>query len=111
MILHFKKLDWILIISVLVLCLVGSLTLFGIDAGEQAGNFFNKQILFVAIGAAVMFGLSFFDYRIFKNYTFIPIVLYVILLILLVLVLILGKEIRGTVGWFRLGEINFEPVE
>ncbi|MBU1102711.1 rod shape-determining protein RodA [Patescibacteria group bacterium] len=109
--LSIKKLDWILIAAAMAMCAIGSLTLFGIDAGGQAGSFFNKQILFVAIGAAVMFGLSFFDYRIFKNYTFIPVILYVILLILLVLVLILGKEIRGSVGWFRLGEINFEPVE
>lgn len=123
--LHFKKLDWILAASVLILCAVSLLELFSIDVGNQtrlplptaqavggqASNFFVRQLLFIIFGVIIMAALSFFDCRIFRNYATILIILYVILLALLVLVLFFGKEIRGTFSWFRFGEIGFEPVE
>jgi len=107
---YLKKFDWILVGSVLTLCALSSLILFGVDAG-QASNFFVKQVLFIALGIVALVALSFFDVRVFRNHSFLLLVLYVILLILLVLVLVLGQRIRGSFAWFRLGELNFEPVE
>jgi len=109
--LHLKKLDWILISSILLLCAIGSLVLFGIDAGEGTGNFFPRQILFIAMGLTAMLGLSFFDFRILKNNSVILIILYAFAFISLVAVLIFGVKIRGTFAWFRFGSFNFEPVE
>lgn len=108
---YLKKLDWLLIISVLILCAISSLTLFSQDAGIQTSNFFVKQILFIFLGLVVMIVLSFLDCRIFRNYSSVLIALYAILLALLGLVLVFGHKIRGTVGWFSFGEFNFEPVE
>ncbi len=37
--------------------------------------------------------------------------IYIIIIALLVLVLIIGKEVKGTVGWFRIGDSGFQPAE
>ncbi len=108
--LYLKKLDWLLIGAVFILCAVSLLVLFGIDAG-QASSFFSRQILFCAFGLVVMLTLSFFNVRLFKNYTSISVALYLVMLISLLSVLFFGHNTRGTIGWFRIGGFNFEPVE
>lgn len=108
---HIKKFDWLLIGSVLTLCTMGILVLFGIDKGSEGSNFFNRQIIFLGLGISVMFLVSFLDCRIFRNYSAIFLILYFLLLALLVGVLFFGRNIRGTVGWFVVGGLRFEPVE
>lgn len=103
---HLRKIDWILVIIVLVLCFIGLFTLYPLNI-----FLFKKQLLFIAIGFFIMIGMSFFDYRILKNNTFIITALYLISLFLLGLVLLFGRRIRGTVGWFDFGSFSFEPVE
>ena len=58
-----------------------------------------------------MFFLSFLDCRIFRNYPSLLIILYLILLVVLASVLFFGHRIHGTIGWFKIGEISFAPVE
>ncbi len=111
--------------TVLILCAVSLLELWSIDTGNktrlltpdgvavggQASNFFIKQALFIGVGLAAMFLFSFLDCRIFRNYSSLLILLYVILLVTLAAVLFFGHRIRGTIAWFKIGEINFAPVE
>ena len=108
--LHLKKLDWPLIIAVLLLVGVGLLTIYSIDSSHSLG-LFKKQVNFAAIGILIMFGLSFFDYRNFKNHSALLIFLYLFSILLLVLVLIIGSKIRGAQSWFQLGAFNLQPVE
>ncbi len=106
---HLRKLDWPLIAVVLFLSGAGLLTIAGIGS-EEASLFFKKQLIFLGIGFFLMLGLSFFDYRIFKNYSLLLIILYLFSLSLLVFVLF-SEEARGASSWFRLGPVNFEPIE
>jgi rod shape determining protein RodA len=106
---HLRKLDWPLIIIVLLLSGVGLLTIYGIGSAESM-FFLKKQILFLVFGFSLMLALSFFDYRIFKNHSFILITLYLISLLSLFFVLF-SQEIRGVTSWFRLGPLSFEPIE
>jgi len=106
---HLRKLDWPLIIIVLLLSGVGLLTIYGIGSGESL-MYFKRQILFLLLGFALMIGLSFFDYRVFKNYSFVLIILYLLSLLSLVFVLS-SQEVKGASSWFHLGPINFEPIE
>jgi rod shape determining protein RodA len=108
--LHFKKLDWLLTGAVFVLCAISLLALFSIDAG-QASSFFSRQILFFILGLVTMFAFSFFDGRIFRNYTIISVSLYLAILLLLASVLFFGHGVRGTISWIQIGSFNFEPVE
>lgn len=97
--------------AVLTLCAVSLLVLYGIDQGSGETNYFLRQLGNLGISLTVMLFLSFLDFRIFKNYSLILSLIYLILIAILIAVLFLGSNIRGTVGWFHLGFINFEPVE
>lgn len=112
---HLKKLDWILIGSVLGLCVISLLELWGIDAGARAAGqtsgLFAKQGIFLLMGLAVMFFLAFINAQLYRNYSLFLLLFYFFSLALLVGVLITGNQIRGTTGWFRFGEIGFGPVE
>ncbi|MEA3463667.1 MAG: rod shape-determining protein RodA [Patescibacteria group bacterium] len=106
---HLKKLDWPLAVAALSISGIGLLTIYGIGSPESL-IFFKKQLVFTTLGFLVMIALSFFDYRIFKNYSIILVALYLLSLFFLALVLFSG-EIRGASSWFRLGSLRIEPIE
>lgn len=106
---HLRKLDWPLIIIVLLLSGVGLFTIYSIGSPESLISL-KKQIVFLGLGFFLMLGLSFFDYRVFKNQSSILIALYLASLFSLIFVLF-SQEIRGASSWFRLGPLQFEPIE
>jgi len=111
MLLHnLRKLDWYLIVLVLLLAGVGLLTIYGIHTPE-ALFFFQRQFFFLISAFLTMLALAFFvDYRIFKNYSLVLILLYSAILLSLGFVL-RTTGIRGASSWFDLGIFHFEPVE
>jgi len=105
-----KKLDWVLVISVFILVLIGLLSIFSTSFIEDK-SFFYKQLIFIIAGFFLMFFLANIDYRIFRNHPRLLLAFYAASILLLAGVLILGREIRGAASWFRLGPVSFEPVE
>jgi len=93
---HFRKLDWPLIVIVLLLSGVGLFTIYGIGSPESL-VFFKKQVFFLGLGLLLMFSLSFFDYRVFKNYSSVLLILYLLSLFSLFFVLS-SQEIRGAMA-------------
>lgn len=112
---HLKKLDWLLIGSVLALCAISLLELWSIDKGAlaagRASDFFIRQGVFLFVGLGAMLFLAFIDAQIYRNYSLFLVLLYFVALVLLAMVILLGNKIRGTAGWFRFGDIGFAPVE
>ena len=106
-----KKLDWILIGAVMILCAISLLTLYSVNYGKPSFFYFTKQAAFIFLGLALMFVFSFFDFRLFKNQPYFLIFLYIIGLLLLVGVLLMPAPIRGARSWFQIGVLSFEPVE
>lgn len=107
---QFKKLDWVLIIVVLLLVSAGLLSIYGISK-ERGLDIFKRQIIYVALGLILMILFASFDYRIFRDHNFVLLGIYLLGILSLGAVLIIGKEIRGVSSWFRLGKLGFEPVE
>ncbi|MBA7686157.1 Peptidoglycan glycosyltransferase MrdB [subsurface metagenome] len=105
-----KKLDWVLVISVLVLCLIGLLSIYS-TSFSQDPSFFYKQLIFIISGFFLMLIFALLDYRFFRNHPRLLIVLYILTNLLLIGVLIFGREIRGALSWIRIGALSFEPVE
>jgi len=109
---YFKKFDWLTLITICLLIILGIVLLYSVALGSQnEQNILNlkKQIVFFILGLIVIVCLAlFFDYRSLLKYNTL---LYVLGLLLLVAVLFLGKTIRGTTGWFDLGFFSFQPVE
>ncbi len=107
---NFLKMDWLLIVAVVLLLGIGLASLYSVSfsSGSFNPNNFSKQIIAIGIGIALMLFFSFYDYRAFNSYST---KLYLILLVFLIGVIFLGINIRGTRGWLNLGEFNFQPVE
>lgn len=105
-----RKLDWVLIISVILLLIIGVLVLYSISFEDSILDPANlkKQISSILIGFGLMFALSFFDYRSLNSYST---KLYFITLVLLIFVLLFGKTIRGNTGWIEFFSYHIQPVE
>ncbi|EKE11481.1 MAG: Rod shape-determining protein RodA [uncultured bacterium] len=106
----FLKLDWILVVSVLLLLCVGLVTLYSMSSFDSAAglNHFEKQLTSIGIGIFLLLLFSFFDYRILNSYST---KLYFFILIILSLLIFFGTTIRGTTGWIGFGPFNIQPVE
>ena len=104
------KLDWILIISVLLLLAIGILALYSISFEGAVLDYSNlkKQSVSIAIGLTLMFFLAFFDYRILNSYST---KLYFAAIILLTAVIFIGTTVRGTTGWIGFFSYHIQPVE
>ncbi|PJA47691.1 rod shape-determining protein RodA [Candidatus Uhrbacteria bacterium CG_4_9_14_3_um_filter_36_7] len=105
-----RGMDGIFLLCVFLLVLFGFLAIYSVALSQQNTEFFllKKQLLAFSLG--FLFLLFFFqtDYRFLKGYHHI---IYAICILLLLAVLIFGQTIRGTKGWFELGNISFQPVE
>ena len=111
-----RHMDWVLIVAVLALALIGTLLVWSATrAGlEQAGGnpstYLEKQLLNVAIGLALLITVSLIDYRILRTYT--PLVYAAACLGLLVVLSPLGATVNGAHSWISLpGGFQIEPSE
>ena len=105
------KIDWILLLSTLLLLGIGSAVLYSISMGipsEGGLSVFWRQIIFIIIGIACMLFFAFFNYQSLKSKSTL---IYFLTLIVLAMVLFLGLTIRGTAGWIGIGSFHVQPVE
>lgn len=106
----FRRIDWILFLSVLALTGFGLLAIWTIDLAQDSDHFFNfkKQLAFVGVGIFFTLAGALVDYRALRA---LARPLYVSGAVLLIAVIAFGATIRGTRGWFEIGTITFQPVE
>lgn len=105
-----KKLDWVIIISVVLLCVIGLMSIYSTSFAKDK-TFFYKQLGFIFLGIFLLIFFAFLDYRLFRNHPAFLIFIYIATILLLIAVFIIGKTTRGAISWFRFGLFNFEPVE
>jgi rod shape determining protein RodA len=108
---HLKNLDWVLAGSAFLITCIGLLGIY--SAGVAKNDFSNlqKQAIFFVVGLLLMVGFSLLDYRIFRNNSYLLLVLYFICLALLLGLHFFAPSIRGTRGWYRIGAFSFDPIE
>ncbi len=108
---HFRKLDWGIIISSLVLAAFGLAGVYSTSVAK--GNFLNfeKQVIFFVVGFLLMFLFSLSDYRTFRNNSYLILVFYGICLLLLAGLQFFAPVIRGTRGWYKIGLLSLDPIE
>jgi len=111
-----RHVDWILVLAVLGLSLLGTLLVWSATAPglKQAGadprTYLDKQLLVVVIGLALMTGVSLIDYRILRMIA--PFAYAAGLLGLLAVLSPLGTTINGSHSWIPLpGGFQIEPSE
>jgi rod shape determining protein RodA len=108
---HFKNLDWILIISAVLLVSIGLLSIYSSSIGRGDFSNFKKQIIFFTIGICLMFFFSFFDWRVFRENSYLILTLYFLCLVVLAGLFFFAPEIRGVKSWYRVGPLSFDPIE
>lgn len=106
----FFKLDWILIISIALLLVIGLLVIYSIsfDGSVLDATNLQKQIISIVIGFGLMFFLAFSDYRKLDTYST---KLYFLMLLMLALLLVFGKTVKGHTGWVVFSSFSIQPVE
>jgi len=107
---HFKKFDWILIISALLLVTIGLVSIWSSSIAKRDFFNFEKQIIFLIVGFLLMIIVSFFDIFVLKNNPYLILSLYFLCLLLLG-GLFFVPEIRGVKGWYKIGPFAFDPIE
>lgn len=106
-----KRLDWRLVLPAVLLVCFGLVALYSISLAKSDFGNFGKQIIFFAAGFLVMIAVSFFDYRLLRNNSYLILVLYGICLLLLVGLHFFAPVIRGTRGWYKVGILSLDPIE
>jgi len=108
---HIKKFDWGIIIPAVLLVCFGLVAIYSTALAKNDFGNFNKQLIFFGVGILAMVAVSFFDYRILRNNSYLILVLYIICLLLLAGLHFFAPEIRGTKGWYKIGIFSLDPIE
>ena len=108
---HLKNLDWILIISALLLVGIGLLSLYSSSLAKGDFSNFKKQIIFFGIGFFLMLELSFFDWRALRDNPYLILILYFFCLVALLSLFFFAPEIRGVKSWYKIGGLTIDPIE
>ena len=108
---HFKKLDWILITTSVLISGIGLLSIY--SSSHFKGDFLNfkKQIVFFIISLILMFLFSFLDWRIIRENSYLILALYFLSILSLVGLFFFAPEIRQVKSWYKLGPISIDPIE
>ncbi|MGN6245065.1 MAG: rod shape-determining protein RodA [Motilibacteraceae bacterium] len=110
------RLDWVLVGTVLAMCVVGSLLVWSatrgrmIDAGGDPQSFVKKNVLNIVIGLGLGLATTFFDYRMLRAYA--PVIYVASILGLLAVLSPLGSTINGAHSWIVLpAGFSVQPAE
>jgi len=105
-----KRIDWLLPLFIVPILVAGLVTMKSFTPLENGGDFFNKQIIWVAISLVVFFIFSFIDFRFLKR-TDVLVFLFLFISFLLLTLIVLGHLSHGAKSWFNFGLFAFQPVD
>ena len=111
LLIHLKRLDWVMITCAVLITAFGLAGIYSTSLAKDDFLNFEKQIIFFALGFVLMLLISFFDYRILRNNSYLILTLYFFCLILLVGLRFFAPVIRGTRGWYKIGFFTLDPIE
>ncbi len=108
-----EKLDYPLIICVVLAVIAGIITLYSQEANFTEGSGkWSKQLLYAVIGFGAMIFVSRVNYQLLGSYA---LIIYIISIVLLVLTLIPGigylPNARGARSWLKLGPFSLQTSE
>lgn len=110
----FSNIDWISIGIYIALVLMGWFNIYAAVYDEQHQSIFDisqkygKQMIWIITAFAMAFIILIIDA---DFYTVFAYGFYIVFLILNLAVPFLGKEIKGSRSWFRLGDFGIQPAE
>ena len=105
-----RRIDWLLVLFILPIVLAGLATMNSFSPLGDAGEFFNKQILWILVGFLVFFVFSFLDFRFLKR-TDVLVGIFLVNAVILLLLFVLGSSTYGARSWLDFGFFSFQPVD
>lgn len=109
---HIRRFDWFLLGAILMIAILGLILLSNMAHYQsKIEPIFKKQVVVVVLGIMAIFLGSFFDYRIFKNWSWAVLLFYIASVLFLIAVLLWGSVARGSRSWFSVWSFGFQPVE
>ncbi len=106
----YDEIDWLLVLFILPIISAGLVTMKSFAPLENAGEFFNKQVIWILVGFAVFFIFSFIDFRFLKR-TDVLVFLYLFASLVLLTLFAFGNVSNGAKSWFNFGFFSFQPVD
>ena len=103
---NLKNIEWWILISAILLCIVGCVALYSATQSDDLGSF-RRQLIWIAVSLVIMIAVTFIDYEILIKLS--PI-FYGISIILLIAVLF-TEAINGASSWFNIGGFSLQPGE
>jgi rod shape determining protein RodA len=105
-----RRLDWVLLATVLALSLIGTLLVWSATRGADPRTYFVKQMLAIVIGLVLLVGTALLDYRRLRLYA--PVVYGISVLGLIAALTPLGTPVNGSKSWITLpAGYQIEPSE
>ncbi len=109
---YIRNLDWILILTVILLTGIGMVLIASATHGDALASgtnrFVQRQGLFLAINVLVVIGVLLQDYHSLKR---ISLPLYAFTVLLLLGVMFFGHSSLGAQRWIQVGPVTFQPSE
>ncbi|MBP3263846.1 MAG: FtsW/RodA/SpoVE family cell cycle protein, partial [Acidaminococcaceae bacterium] len=109
---YIRNLDWILILTVILLTGIGMILIASATHGDALASgtnrFVQRQGLFLAINVLVVIGVLLQDYHSLKR---ISLPLYAFTVLLLLGVMFFGHSSLGAQRWIQVGPVTFQPSE
>ncbi len=105
------RFDWSLLVVALALSSFGILVVYSATYSNESQDFRNaafSQTVWLLLGMAAFFVLSFIDYRIWVKWGWL---FFLVSLPALVIVLVVGQTVNGAKSWLRFGPISIEPAD
>jgi rod shape determining protein RodA len=106
-----RSLDWVLLLSVAALLLVGLWGVAGFtkfDIPKDPSYFLNRQILYACVGAVVLVAAALVDPDLYRRYWR---AIFVGTCVVIAFVLLIGHASHGSTRWISLGFFTFQPSE
>jgi rod shape determining protein RodA len=105
----YEKIDWLLVICIVLIAGTSLLTLHSVAAnGGASPDIVLRQAAWFAIAGLVMVFVTSIDYHLWGTLAY-P--MYAVVAGLLVLVMAVGDVVKGSQRWLRLGPVNVQPSE
>ncbi|WP_256256368.1 FtsW/RodA/SpoVE family cell cycle protein [Paenibacillus sp. BC26] len=101
---HKLKIEWSVLALVVCMLVIGLVTLYSLKFAMDEHLLFERKMIFVTLGIALMSSLYFFDYRRLLHYSRI---VYVITLLLMFAAQWHGPQISGAKQWIAIGSFDF----
>ncbi len=106
MIKKIKNLDFVLIITVIILTTIGIILIYTSSQGK--GELWKKQLIWASFSIALLLSLIFIN---IKSLIFYSPILYLLSILPLLFLLFFGKRIAGAKSWIDFGYFSVQPSE